>query len=73
MPTLIRRKACPESLTHVESDRAVRIACIVSLAEKVFSDEAKATRWLRKSRFDGAVRWRCCAQKPLQLGYGFVA
>jgi uncharacterized protein (DUF2384 family) len=33
-----------ESLTHDESDRAVRIARITSLSEEVFGDDAKATR-----------------------------
>jgi putative toxin-antitoxin system antitoxin component (TIGR02293 family) len=63
---LVHRKTRRESLTHDESDRAVRIARITSLAEEVFGDDAKAARWLRKekSRFEGAARWRCCAQKP---------
>ena len=40
--TLAHRRTRHESLTHDESDRAVRIARITSLAEEVFGDEAKA-------------------------------
>lgn len=52
---MVHRKTRRESLTHYESDRAVRIARITSLAEEVFGDNAKAYRWLRKvkSRFEG--------------------
>jgi putative toxin-antitoxin system antitoxin component (TIGR02293 family) len=54
--TLVNRKTRHESLTHDESDRAVRIARIASLAEEAFGDDSKASRWLRKakSRFEGA-------------------
>src|SRR5262249_10117823 len=53
--TLVHRKSRHESLTHEESDRAVRIARITALAEEVFGDDAKASRWLRKpkTRFEG--------------------
>ncbi len=53
--TLAHRRSRHEPLTHEESDRAVRIARIASLAEEVFGDDAKAGRWLRKpkQRFDG--------------------
>ena len=37
-----------EPLTVDESDRAVRLARIQSLAEETFGDPAKANRWLRK-------------------------
>ncbi len=37
-----------QPLTVEESDRAVRLARIQSLAEETFSDTAKANRWLRK-------------------------
>ncbi|MBZ9798710.1 antitoxin Xre/MbcA/ParS toxin-binding domain-containing protein [Mesorhizobium sp. ES1-4] len=37
-----------EPLTVEESDRAVRLARIQSLAEETFGDPAKANRWLRK-------------------------
>lgn len=53
--TLTRRKAQHELLSRDESDRAVRIARIISQAEEVFGDDAKAARWLRKpkERFEG--------------------
>jgi DNA-binding winged helix-turn-helix (wHTH) protein len=55
--TLAHRRIRHESLTHDESDRAVRIARITSQAEEVFGDDAKAARWLRKPkiRFEGRV------------------
>jgi putative toxin-antitoxin system antitoxin component (TIGR02293 family) len=37
-----------EPLTVEESDRAVRLARIQSLAEETFGDPGKANRWLRK-------------------------
>ncbi|MGB3416699.1 MAG: antitoxin Xre/MbcA/ParS toxin-binding domain-containing protein [Mesorhizobium sp.] len=37
-----------EPLTVEESDRAVRLVRIQSLAEETFGDPAKANRWLRK-------------------------
>lgn len=53
--TLVHRMTRRESLTHDESDRAVRIARMTSLAEEVFGDDVKASRWLRKAktRFEG--------------------
>jgi putative toxin-antitoxin system antitoxin component (TIGR02293 family) len=82
--TLVHRKTRRESLTHDESDRAVRIARITALAEEVFGNDAKAARWLRKakSRFEersplemlrteaGA---RLVEEMLLQLDYGFAA
>ncbi len=82
--TLVHRKSRREPLTHDESDRAVRIARIASLAEEVFGDDAKAARWLRKpkSRFDGRTPFdvlsteagaRLVEEMLLQLDYGFTA
>jgi putative toxin-antitoxin system antitoxin component (TIGR02293 family) len=82
--TLVHRRTRRESLTHEESDRAVRIARIASLAEEVFGDEAKAGRWLRKEkmRFDGRTPLemlrteagaRLVEEMLLQLDYGFAA
>jgi putative toxin-antitoxin system antitoxin component (TIGR02293 family) len=82
--TLVHRKTRRESLTHDESDRAVRMARVTSLAEEVFGDDAKASRWLRKakSRFDGRSPMemlrteagaRLVEEMLLQLDYGFVA
>jgi putative toxin-antitoxin system antitoxin component (TIGR02293 family) len=82
--TLVHRKNRHESLTHDESDRAVRIARITSLAEEVFGDDAKASRWLRKAkmRFEGRsplemlrteAAARLVEELLLQLDYGFAA
>lgn len=82
--TLVHRKSRHESLTHEESDRAVRIARITSLAEEVFGDDAKAARWLRKpkARFEGRAPLdllkteagaRLVEEFLLQLDYGFAA
>jgi uncharacterized protein (DUF2384 family) len=76
--------ASVESLTHDESDRAVRIARISSLAEEVFADDAKASRWLRKPkvRFEDRSPFemlrteagaRLVEEMLLQLDYGFAA
>ena len=82
--TLVHRKSKREPLTHDESDRAVRIARITSLAEEVFGDDAKAGRWLRKikERFDGRTPLevsrteagaRLVEEMLLQLDYGIFA
>ena len=82
--TLVHRKTRHEALTHDESDRAVRIARITSLAEEVFGDDAKAGRWLRKAktRFEGRAPFellrteagaRLVEEMLLQLDYGFAA
>ncbi len=46
--TLARRRQMGERLSPEESGRAVRLARIVQLSERVFGDPAKAHRWLRK-------------------------
>jgi len=82
--TLVHRRSKREPLTHEESDRAVRIARITSLAEEVFGNDAKAGRWLRKpkQRFEGRTPLevlrteaggRLVEEMLLQLDYGFVA
>jgi putative toxin-antitoxin system antitoxin component (TIGR02293 family) len=82
--TLVHRKSRHESLTHDESDRAVRIARMTSLAEEVFGDDGKAARWLRKAktRFEGRsplemlrteAGARLVEEMLLQLDYGFAA
>jgi putative toxin-antitoxin system antitoxin component (TIGR02293 family) len=45
--TLKHRKARGENLTPEETERAVRIASTIALAEKVFGNPEKAMRWLR--------------------------
>jgi putative toxin-antitoxin system antitoxin component (TIGR02293 family) len=82
--TLVHRRSRREALTHDESDRAVRIARISSLAEDVFGNDEKAGRWLRKAktRFDGRsplemlrteAGARLVEEMLLQLDYGFAA
>ena len=82
--TLAHRRSRHEPLTHEESDRAVRLARIASLAEVVFGDDAKAGRWLRKpkQRFDGRTPIemlrteagaRLVEELLLQLDLGMVA
>jgi putative toxin-antitoxin system antitoxin component (TIGR02293 family) len=48
--TLTHRRAKHQLLTREESDRVVRLARITALAEQVFGDEAKASRWLRQPK-----------------------
>lgn len=50
--TLARRQAKREPLTVEETDKALRLARIADLATRVFGDEAKAHRWLRKPKRD---------------------
>jgi putative toxin-antitoxin system antitoxin component (TIGR02293 family) len=82
--TLAHRKSRRESLTHEESDRAVRIARLTALTEEVFGDDAKASRWLRKpkNRFSGRsplemlrteAGARLVEEMLQQIDYGFVA
>lgn len=82
--TLDHRKSRREPLTHEESDRAVRMARISSLAEVVFGDDAKAARWLRKPKVRFEQRSplellrteagaRLVEEMLLQLDYGFAA
>jgi len=82
--TLSHRKSRGELLTHEESDRAVRLARVISLAEEVFGEDAKAGRWLRKPkvRLSGRAPLellrtdagaRLVEEMLLQLDYGFAA
>jgi putative toxin-antitoxin system antitoxin component (TIGR02293 family) len=48
--TLARRRAKGELLTVEETDKALRLKRIATIAEKVFGDPAKAQRWLRKPK-----------------------
>src|SRR3989442_7802231 len=48
--TLAHRQSKRQALSQEESDRAVRVARITSLAEKVFGDPQAAFRWLRKPK-----------------------
>jgi putative toxin-antitoxin system antitoxin component (TIGR02293 family) len=46
--TLKHRKARGENLTPAETERAVRVASIIRLAEEVFGNRETALRWLRE-------------------------
>jgi putative toxin-antitoxin system antitoxin component (TIGR02293 family) len=48
--TYARRVKRREPLTVEETDRAVRLARVAELAERVFGDKEKAYRWLRKPK-----------------------
>ena len=48
--TLARRRSDNELLTVEETDKALRLKRIATLAERIFGDSAKAHRWLRKSK-----------------------
>lgn len=45
--TLKHRKARGENLSPEETERAIRVASIIRLAERVFGNPEKAMRWLR--------------------------
>jgi putative toxin-antitoxin system antitoxin component (TIGR02293 family) len=53
--TLAHRVAKHQPLSKEESDKAVRVARITTMAEQVFGEPKRAWRWLRKPkrRFDG--------------------
>jgi len=53
--TLAHRLAKHQALSKEESDRAVRVTRITTMAERAFHDPEKAWRWLRKPkrRFEG--------------------
>jgi len=53
--TLQHRRARKEDLSREESDRAVRLARLAALTEKIFGDAKQGMLWLRsaKKRFDG--------------------
>jgi putative toxin-antitoxin system antitoxin component (TIGR02293 family) len=55
--TLAHRIARHQPLSRAESDKAVRVARIASMAEQVFGEPDRAWRWLRKPqrRFDGKM------------------
>jgi putative toxin-antitoxin system antitoxin component (TIGR02293 family) len=47
--TLKHRRARGENLSAEETDRAVRVASLIALADQVFGDRDKAMLWLRTS------------------------
>lgn len=46
--TLAHRKARNQPLNRTESERAIRVAWVTSLAEETFANPDKAKAWLRK-------------------------
>jgi putative toxin-antitoxin system antitoxin component (TIGR02293 family) len=46
--TLARRRQAGGKLSVDESDRAVRLARLTEMAERIFGDPEKAHRWMRK-------------------------
>ena len=48
--TLARRQAADEPLTIEETDKALRLERIATLADRVFGDRGTAQRWLRKPK-----------------------
>jgi putative toxin-antitoxin system antitoxin component (TIGR02293 family) len=48
--TLARRKIGSANLNQVETDRAFRVAHVISDAERVFGSKDKAHQWLRSKR-----------------------
>ena len=48
--TLARRRSEDELLTVEETDKALRLKRIATLAEQIFVDAAKAQRWMRKPK-----------------------
>jgi putative toxin-antitoxin system antitoxin component (TIGR02293 family) len=82
--TLAHRRAKAEPLTVEESDRAVRLARIVSQTESVFDNKDKAMHWLRQpmKRFEGKtpiemlatdVGSRMVEEALVQIDEGFFA
>ena len=59
--TFTHRKTKHQPLTREESDKVVRLARITALAETVFGNETKASRWLRKPKR------RFASRSPLSL------
>jgi putative toxin-antitoxin system antitoxin component (TIGR02293 family) len=45
--TLKHRRSRGENLSHEETDRMVRLARVVALADDIFGDHSKALLWLR--------------------------
>jgi putative toxin-antitoxin system antitoxin component (TIGR02293 family) len=82
--TLAHRIAKRQPLSQEESDKAVRVARITTMAERTFCDAGKAWRWLRKPkrRFEGKTPIEMLATEAgarlveemiLQFEYGMVA
>jgi putative toxin-antitoxin system antitoxin component (TIGR02293 family) len=82
--TLAHRMSKRQPLSREESDKAVRVARIATMAERAFHDAGKAWRWLRKPkrRFEGKTPMdmlatetgaRLVEETILQFEYGLTA
>jgi len=82
--TLAHRIAKRQPLSREESDKAVRVARIATMAERTFQDAGKAWRWLRKPKRRFEVRApmdmlatetgaRLVEEMILQFEYGITA
>lgn len=82
--TLAHRIARRQPLSREESDKAVRVARISTMAERAFRDPGKAWRWLRKPkrRFEGKTPLEMLATEAgarlveetiVQFEYGMTA
>lgn len=60
--TLKHRRSRKETLNRDESDRAIRTARVLALAQAVLGSEEKALRWMRepKRRFEGRTPLQMC-------------
>ncbi|MDD5036947.1 MAG: hypothetical protein PHE55_19650 [Methylococcaceae bacterium] len=66
--TLAHRRAKGQFLSPDESDRALRVARLVALAEGVFGDREKALCWLRKPQ----ARFSVYDHLPIANFHGWV-
>jgi putative toxin-antitoxin system antitoxin component (TIGR02293 family) len=82
--TLSHRRAKNQPLSRIESERAVRVASITSLAEDTFGDKEKADVWLRRPTtalggerpidlIDNEVGGRLVEQLLNRIAYGIAA
>ena len=64
--TLKHRKSRKETLSNTETERVVRVARIVELAEQVFGSRAKALLWLRSAddRLSNRTPMRLLVNEP---------
>jgi putative toxin-antitoxin system antitoxin component (TIGR02293 family) len=82
--TLSHRKAKNQPLSRAESERAVRVASITSLAEETFGDKDRADTWLRRPTtalggkrpiylLESEVGARMVEQLLYRIAYGIAA
>jgi putative toxin-antitoxin system antitoxin component (TIGR02293 family) len=82
--TLSHRRAKNQPLSRIESERAVRVASITSLAEDTFGDKDNADAWLRRPTtalggerpidlLDKEVGARLVEQLLNRIAYGIAA